>query len=241
MIFLTSNILILIGDIYKDNDIKDVSYKSQNNSYIYELIRDEIARRCSSETILCTGPLIESEIISKYIIDYVSNRNFSKTFRTCTKMAYGAVVFNKRQENREPTYKEKIDKVSYIATDENEERYVAVTLLEDDYIEPTKAHESKPVKFLLKKGSKKIQLYVSTDKKFNQEVLDNAEHTSFKDQNVKVLEATPKKFKKAVDEDINVVVYLEQKLLSGYLKVIIKSLDEKDNDALYQKRYKCSL
>lgn len=220
----------LIGDIYKDNDIKDVSYKSQNNSYIYELIRDEIARRCSSETVLCTGPLIESEIISKYIIDYVSNRNFSKTFRTCTKMAYGAVVFNKRQENREPTYKEKIDKVSYIATDENEERYVAVTLLEDDYIEPTKAHESKPVKFLLKKGSKKIQLYVSTDNKFNQEVLDNAEHTSFKDQNVKVLEATPKKFKKAVDEDINVVVYLEQKLLSGYLKVIIKSLDEKDND-----------
>ncbi|SPT67959.1 Uncharacterised protein [Anaerobiospirillum thomasii] len=220
----------LIDDIYKDNDIKDVGYKSQNNSYIYELIRDEIARRCSSETVLCTGPLIESEIISRYIIDYVSNRNFSKTFRTCTNMAYGAVVFNKRQENREPTYKEKIDKVSYIATNEREERYEAVVLINEQYIEPTDICSSEHIPFILKKGNLEINLYISNDNKFNQEALDKAKEESFKEQNIKVLKATPKKFKKEVDDDINVEVYLEQKLLSGYIKVIIKSLDEKDND-----------
>ena len=215
-------------EFYLKNKINNLVSKENKNYDLFEKLYKEIARKCESSIILCSGPLSQSKIISDNIIDRLSNLHHSKDFCVCSNMAYGAVVFAERTANNEPTYKEKIDKFTYIVANNDSDSYIAKTLLEEKYITPTETYRSEPQRLKLSQGAEELQLYVSTDNNFNQVVLDAAKKIPFKYLGVKVLTATPLRFKHKVKKDIPVDVVIEQKLLSGYLQVVITPLSDNE-------------
>ena len=200
------------------------------------------------ECLLVTGPMLNSrsDVIDSFIrmqAHPLSLRLASHTI-AWSNMALGGCLFQERLNLNDsqtyPTYLDRLTKLSMVISnkertdykEQNKERtdYKEQVLINDDVIAPTQNITGSKVRLSINKGSDHVELYVSTDPAFNDDSINLATETPF------TLQRPPVSVQKATltfasgrkaQEDEPVIVWVEQRALSGYAKIHIKP----DSDA----------
>lgn len=136
-------------------------------------------------------------------------------------LSHGGMIFQDRLNHNLATYLDRLPKLSTIVTNEAQDEYQEKVLIEEKETEPQEEIKS-TLALKISRGANWIDLYISADPKFNQESINKATDTSFKDQGISVKKAElafNAGTKAKADEPVTVSVM--QKPLSGYVKIKI--------------------
>lgn len=136
-------------------------------------------------------------------------------------LSHGGMIFQDRLNHNLATYLDRLPKLSTIVTNEAQDEYQEKVLIEEKETKPQEEIKS-TLTLKISRGANWIDLYISADPKFNQEAINKATDTSFKDQGISVKKAElafNAGTKAKADEPVTVLVM--QKPLSGYVKIKI--------------------
>lgn len=135
----------------------------------------------------------------------------------------GGVLFQQRFNKGLKTYLDRLRRFAMVSIMDNE--YTAKVLIDDrDRVSPSsKEGYVTEVKMQIKKGANSIELYVSSDPKFTDDSVQQATQTGFGAQGIRVKKAILpfRSGNKALQDEV-VSVIVQQRPLSGYIKVTIK-------------------
>lgn len=203
----------IIGDSYYSKFSINDSFKSILNHQLCDLLIKQPKKR---DYIIFTGPFAFN-ILTKEVFEIIPPNT-----RSCTNMATGGYIFNDRMNQDLPTYLDSMRKLSMISRNEFNE-YIEKVLIRAATVRPGVTFRSDPIRQKITSGAKGIELYISSNEKFNNDTINQATSVSFVDQNIDVYTATlPFKSGAQVDTEETVSVTVEQKVLSGYVKMLIK-------------------
>ena len=181
-------------------------------------------------TLLITGPMaVANNIVTTTIINQL--RQFLPAQEVHVypinwpKMAIGGYIYQDRANNKHETYLDRLRKLSMVSSNADHTEYLEKVLINDkEEVSPIQTHERQE-RLVINQGSNSIELYVSSDPKFNDETINEAITTSFKDQGISVQFAKlPYRSGLVAPADEPVLVTVQQKALSGYVRFIIKPL-----------------
>ncbi len=198
-------------------------------SQLSKLIQNKVNedRNHANTTLLVIGPMVANNVIATAVISDLQStltRYGVQTFNiNWSTMALGSYIYQKRANNGQETYLDRLRKLSMVVTNADRDEYKEFVIISDkDEINPC---QTVPRNFTqaISAGATGIKLVVSNDANFNDDTIQKAVEESFADQKVSVQSAELKfRSGKAPDLDEVVDVTVLQKVLSGYLKFIIK-------------------
>ena len=194
---------------------------------------DDLSLHEPHECLLITGPMLYgcASTIDSFIrmqAHPLSLRLASHTV-TWSNMALGGCLFQERLNLNDsqtyPTYLDRLTKLSMVISNKERTDYKEQILINDDFIAPTQNITGAKVRLSINQGSDHVELYVSTDSNFNDASINRATETPF------TLQSPPVSVQKATltfasgrkaQENEPVIVWVEQRALSGYAKIHIK-------------------
>ena len=194
---------------------------------------DDLSLHEPHECLLITGPMLYgcASTIDSFIrmqAHPLSLRLASHTV-TWSNMALGGCLFQERLNLNDseayPTYLDRLTKLSMVISNKERTDYKEQILINDDFIAPTQNITGAKVRLSINQGSDHVELYVSTDTNFNDASINRATETPF------TLQSPPVSVQKATltfasgrkaQENEPVIVWVEQRALSGYAKIHIK-------------------
>ena len=194
---------------------------------------DDLSLHEPHECLLITGPMLYgcASNIDSFIrmqAHPLSLRLASHTV-TWSNMALGGCLFQERLNLNDsqtyPTYLDRLTKLSMVISNKERTDYKEQILINDDFIAPTQNITGAKVRLSINQGSDHVELYVSTDSNFNDASINRATETPF------TLQSPPVSVQKATltfasgrkaQENEPVIVWVEQRALSGYAKIHIK-------------------
>lgn len=186
-----------------------------------------IDARSMHSTVLITGPMVANNAIADSIINKLKS-NLALQGVPCYQiewptMAVGSYIYQKRANNEQETYLDRLRKLSMVSSTADLTEYHETVLINDkEEVSPIQTHERQE-SLVINKGSNSIELYVSSDPNFNDETIDKAITTSFKEQGISVQFAKlPFHSGLEAPKAEEVLVTVQQKALSGYVRFIIK-------------------
>ncbi len=185
------------------------------------------------ECLLITGPMLYG---NSQTIDSLASMQahplplrLSRHNTAWQHMALGGFLFQERlnlnDPQTHPTYLDRLTKLSMVISNKEHTEYKEQVLINDDTIAPTQNITGSKVGLAINKGSDHVELYVSTDTAFNDDSINLATETPF------TLQSPPVSVQKATltfasgrkaHNDEPVIVWVEQRALSGYAKIHIK-------------------
>ena len=183
--------------------------------------------------LLITGPMLngKAHTIDSFIRMQAQPLSLRLTSHTIdwSDMALGGCLFQERLNLNDsqtyPTYLDRLTKLSMVISNKERTDYKEQVLINDDKIAPTQTITGSKVRLSINKGSDHVELYVSTDSAFNDDSINRATETPFTLQSpqVSVQKATLTfaSGRKALNDE-PVIVWVEQRALSGYAKIHIK-------------------
>ena len=185
------------------------------------------------ECLLITGPMLygNSSTIDSFsrTLAHQLPLRLSRYNTAWPNMALGGCLFQERLNINDsqtyPTYLDRLTKLSMVISNKERTDYKEQVLINDDFIAPTQTITGSKVRLSINKGSDHVELYVSTDSAFNDDSINRATETPFtlQSQQVSVQKATLTfaSGRKALNDE-PVIVWVEQRALSGYAKIHIK-------------------
>ena len=185
------------------------------------------------ECLLITGPMLygNSSTIDSFsrTLAHQLPLGLSRYNTAWPNMALGGCLFQERLNLNDsqtyPTYLDRLTKLSMVISNKERTDYKEQVLINDDFIAPTQTITGSKVRLSINKGSDHVELYVSTDSAFNDDSINRATETPFTLQSpqVSVQKATLTfaSGRKALNDE-PVIVWVEQRALSGYAKIHIK-------------------
>lgn len=185
------------------------------------------------ECLLITGPMLygNSSTIDSFsrTLAHQLPLGLSRYNTAWPNMALGGCLFQERLNINDsqtyPTYLDRLTKLSMVISNKERTDYKEQVLINDDFIAPTQTITGSKVRLSINKGSDHVELYVSTDSAFNDDSINRATETPFTLQSpqVSVQKATLTfaSGRKALNDE-PVIVWVEQRALSGYAKIHIK-------------------
>ncbi len=185
------------------------------------------------ECLLITGPMLygNSSTIDSFsrTLAHQLPLGLSRYNTAWPNMALGGCLFQERLNLNDsqtyPTYLDRLTKLSMVISNKERTDYKEQVLINDDFIAPTQTITGSKVRLSINKGSDHVELYVSTDSAFNDDSINRATETPFtlQSQQVSVQKATLTfaSGRKALNDE-PVIVWVEQRALSGYAKIHIK-------------------
>ena len=185
------------------------------------------------ECLLITGPMLygNSQTIDSFarMQAHPLPLRLSRHNTAWQHMALGGCLFQERLNLNDPqtypTYLDRLTKLSMVISNKEHTEYKEQVLINDDVIAPTQNITGSKVGLAINKGSDHVELYVSTDTAFNDNSINLATETPF------TLQSPPVSVQKATltfasgrkaHNDEPVIVWVEQRALSGYAKIHIK-------------------
>lgn len=185
------------------------------------------------ECLLITGPMLygNSPIIDSFsrTLAHQLPLGLSRYNTAWPNMALGGCLFQERFNLKDyktyPTYFDRLTKLSMVISNQERTEYQEQVLIADQLIAPNQDIPCPKVRLSINKGSDHIELYVSTDPDFNDDSINLATETPFtlQDPQVSVQKATLTFASgRKAQEDEPVLVWVEQRALSGYAKIHIK-------------------
>lgn len=194
---------------------------------------EELRASKPHECLLITGPMLYS---NSSTIDSFSRTlahqlplGLSRYNTAWPNMALGGCLFQERLNLNDskayPTYLDRLTKLSMVISNKDHSEYKEQVLINDDTIAPTQNITGSKVRLSINKGSDHIELYVSTDPDFNDDSINLATETPFtmQDRKVSVQKATLTFASgRKAQNDEPVIVWVEQRALSGYAKIHIE-------------------
>lgn len=194
---------------------------------------DDLSFHEPHECILITGPMLngKAHTIDSFVRMQAHPLSLRLTSHTIdwSDMALGGCLFQERLNLNDsqtyPTYLDRLTKLSMVISNKERTDYKEQVLINDDFIAPTQTITGSKVRLSINKGSDHVELYVSTDSAFNDDSINRATETPFTLQSpqVSVQKATLTfaSGRKALNDE-PVIVWVEQRALSGYAKIHIK-------------------
>lgn len=194
---------------------------------------EELRASKPHECLLITGPMLygNSSTIDSFsrTLAHQLPLGLSRYNTAWPNMALGGCLFQERLNLNDsqtyPTYLDRLTKLSMVISNKERTDYKEQVLINDDFIAPTQTITGSKVRLSINKGSDHVELYVSTDSAFNDDSINRATETPFTLQSpqVSVQKATLTfaSGRKALNDE-PVIVWVEQRALSGYAKIHIK-------------------
>ena len=200
---------------------KELSFIEQVSSAIL----NKLAQSANTTYCLIVGSdqLISGNAVFAEIKQRLERGNSALKFQVIPAMSlsHGGMIFQDRLNKNLSTYLDRLPKLSTIVTNEAQDEYQEKVLIEEKETEPQEEIKS-TLTLKISRGANWIDLYISADPKFNQEAINKATDTSFKEQGISVKKAElafNAGTKAKADEPVTVSVM--QKPLSGYVKIKI--------------------
>lgn len=202
-----------------------------------EMQLDNPLYRTGSECLILTGPMIkvldeacDAFFLVKSAVEQMHLR-FAHSFAPWNKMAEGGFIYqtrlNRADPDNVPTYLDRLNKLSMVISNSDRTAYQEEKLIEEKEVPPQETLRNE-IRLSIGKSSDHIELYVSSDPRFNDESINLATTESFKAQGgISVQKGTlyfSSGRKAQQDEKVRVVV--EQRALSGYVKLHIIPIGE---------------
>ena len=204
---------------------------------------EELRASKPHECLLITGPMLygNSSTIDSFsrTLAHQLPLGLSRYNTAWPNMALGGCLFQERLNLNDsqtyPTYLDRLTKLSMVISNKERTDYKEQVLINDDFIAPTQTITGSKVRLSINKGSDHVELYVSTDSAFNDDSINRATETPFTLQSpqVSVQKATLTfaSGRKALNDE-PVIVWVEQRALSGYAKIHIQPADGKASSVL---------
>lgn len=201
-------------------------------SQLSKLIQNKVNedRNHANTTLLVIGPMVANNVIATAVISDLQStltRYGVQTFNiNWSTMALGSYIYQKRANNDQETYLDRLRKLSMVSSNADLTEYCETVLINDkEEVSPIQTHERQE-NLVINQGSNSIELYVSSDPNFNDETINKATTISFKEQGISVQYAKlPFRSGLEAPEAEKVSVTVQQRALSGYVRFIIKPLE----------------
>lgn len=206
---------------YNLSQIKDkiISVKDYLRESFTNLFKRATQSQGTNPYIIFTGAFANN-LIAQNVFSHISPQ-----MRSVHNMAEGGCVFNERFDLGLPTYLDSMRKLSMVSRNNSTDEYFEKELIKAGTVEPYSTFTSDTIYQRITKGSDKIELYVSSDENFNSDNIEKATSESFKELGIEVFTAAiPFKGGLEAKDEETVAVTVEQKVLSGYVKMLIKPL-----------------